>query len=173
MLNCISLVDELDRKDWLGLSRRNSFFNSMQKTFSSREKCRIFETYDAYAPLPIVFDIIRKGKSRGRGSSWLWNGSVLISIVPRTGPREIHAEDPIEGIYLESTHHIQRVSVLTKMQQKSWYPMSFVMITSGFESSKIWRVRLVESDGKRDWTRWLARLRVWPLPDRPQADRPE
>jgi hypothetical protein len=27
------------------------------------------ETYDAYAPLPIVFDIIRKGRSRGKGSS--------------------------------------------------------------------------------------------------------
>ena len=32
------------------------------------------ETYDAYAPLPIVFDTMRNGKSRGKGSSWLWNG---------------------------------------------------------------------------------------------------
>jgi hypothetical protein len=46
---------------------------------------------------------------------------------------KIQAEDSIESISLESTHHIQRVPVLSKMLQNLRYPMPFVLIAWEFE----------------------------------------
>jgi hypothetical protein len=39
------------------------------------------QTYEAYAPRPIVFDTMRNGKSAGSGSSWDWKGILLSAIV--------------------------------------------------------------------------------------------
>jgi len=101
----------------------------------------------------MVFDIMRKGKSRGRGSSWLWKGSILVSIVPVLELGKIQAEDSIGSISLESTHHIQQVPVLSKMHQNLRYPMSFVLIAWEFEVEILTRIWLAEDDGKRDWPR--------------------
>ena len=77
MFYCVGFVYELDREYRSGISWRNGLF------YSAVIQHRFFQvpmkTHDAYAPLPIVLETIRKGKSRGNGSSCDWNSSMLIS----------------------------------------------------------------------------------------------
>ena len=67
MFNGVGFVDEFYCEDRAGVAGRNCFLYSgvLSVLMYSEES----ETYDAYAPLPIVLDIIRNGKSRGKGSN--------------------------------------------------------------------------------------------------------
>ena len=68
MFYSVGFVDEFHREDRAGVAGRDCFLYPgvllilLEETIGSK-------TYDAYAPLPIVLDIIRNGKSRGKGSN--------------------------------------------------------------------------------------------------------
>ena len=130
MFDCVGFMDELDCKDGRCIGRRNGFFYSahVSRVFVDRS-----ETYDAYAPLPMVFDTIRKGKSPGRGSSWLWKG-VSISILARV----LKQFKRLSAIYLGDTYHIQQSQpdLHKRKEAKILYPMASVMIACKFQEQR-------------------------------------
>ena len=84
MFHGVSFMYEFDSKDWLCGMWRNCLFNSKKYELMSLQNNGP-ETYDAYAPLPMVLDIIRKGKSLGKGSNCDCIGQSIVSIsVPAT-----------------------------------------------------------------------------------------
>lgn len=69
MFDGIGFVDELDSEHGSCFSGRDCLFNSERSSQVIDSIYGAGLTDEAYAPLPIVFDMIRKGRLLGRGSS--------------------------------------------------------------------------------------------------------
>ena len=85
----VVFVDEFDGDDGGGCCFGGAFADAVENVLACIQDKGMGEMYEAYAQLPIVFEIMRKGSS-GRGTACDWTGSLLAECRRFNVDRRIH-----------------------------------------------------------------------------------